>query len=130
MTNPFTRFLRQWNQDPQLDEFVGYWDALEAVMIGVYREKMSLAAAEPEFRRVWPWLRQHYADWRAALRPFWQATRAGGKPIQTDPFQLLLDIAAPQAILGDWRAMQHLPAAREALNQFILSQEKASDETT
>lgn len=125
MTNPFTHFLRQWNRNPDLDEFVVYWDALEQIVVGVYREKMALAAAEPEFQRVWPWLRRHYADWREVLRPFWQKTRAAGAPTQTDPFQLLLDIQNPRDIMNDWRAMQHLPAAREALNHYILHQEEA-----
>ncbi|MBP6470134.1 MAG: hypothetical protein KBE23_00290 [Chloroflexi bacterium] len=125
MTNPFTFFLRQWNRNPDLDEFVAYWDGLEQVMVGVYRKKMTLAEAEPEFRRVWPWLRREYDAWREVLRPFWQQTKAAGIATQTDPFQLLLAIQTPQEISSDWRAMQHLPAAREALNQYILSQVEA-----
>ncbi len=121
MTNPFTRFLSQWSDDRRLQEFVAYWDALEQVMVQVYRQKVTVEAAQSEYERVWPWLRQHYGRWAAALRPFWQQTKAAGAPTTTDPFQLLLDIPHPQAILGDWRAMQHLPAAREALNQYILS---------
>lgn len=125
VTNPFTFFLRQWNRNPDLDEFVSYWDGLEHVMVGVYRKKMTLTEAEPEFRRVWPWLRREYGAWREILRPYWQQTKAAGVPTQTDPFQLLLAIQTPQEISGDWRAMQHLPAAREALNQYILSQVEA-----
>jgi hypothetical protein len=119
--NPFTKFLRQWNQNDKLDDFAHHWDALERVMVNVYREKITPAAAEAEFNRAWGWLRQHYGEWQLALRPFWQQTHAAGAPTQTDPFQLLLDIPTPQAISGDWRAMQHLPAAREALNQYILT---------
>lgn len=122
MGNPFTHFLQQWNRRSDLDEFISYWDALERMVIGVYREKMSIPEAAAEFARVWPWLRQHYGDWQEALRPFWRQTKAAGALTQTDPFQLLLDLPGPQDIVGDWRAMQHLPAAREALNQFILSQ--------
>jgi hypothetical protein len=60
--------------------------------------------------------------WSAYLRPYWQKTKAAGEHTQTDPFQLVLDLEAPDAILGDWRAMQHLPAAREALNLFVRDQ--------
>ncbi len=123
MTNPFTRFLTQWSADGRFQQFVAYWDALELLMVQVYRQKMSVAEAQAEYTRVWPWLRQHYGEWAEALRPFWQQTKAAGAPTIADPFQLLLDIPHPQAILGDWRAMQHLPAAREALNQYIRSQE-------
>lgn len=120
--NPFTHFLQQWSADDRLAEFIAHWDVLERIVVGVYRKKMEPEAAEAEFRRVWPWLRAAYAEWEATLRPFWQATRAAGAPTQTDPFQLLLAIESPQAIRGDWRAMQHLPAAREALNQLIFQE--------
>lgn len=118
--NPFTKYLTQWSRNRQLKEFVAYWDELEFVMVQVQRQKMDLAAAEPQFAKVWPWLRRHYGEWEAVLRPFWQATKAAGEPTQTDPFQLLLDLEKAEDILGNWHAMQHLPAAREALNQYLL----------
>ncbi len=120
--NPFTRFLTQWSDDSngRLRTFITHWDALERIVVQVYRQKLTPEAAEAEYMRVWPWLRQHYGEWAEVLRPYWQQTRAAGAPTATDPFQLLLDIPFPQAILGDWRAMQHLPAAREAINQYLL----------
>ncbi len=121
MANPFTRFLSQWSADGRFQQFIAYWDALELVVVQVYRQRMSVAEAQPEYARVWPWLRQHYGTWADELRPFWQITKAAGAPTAIDPFQLLLDISHPQAILDNWPAMQHLPAAREALNQYILS---------
>ena len=120
--NPFSKFLRQWAKDATLDEFVAHWDQLEIVVVRVYRQKMPVAEAEKEFAVVWPWLRQQYGMWEGRLRPFWPQTIAGGQPTQQDPFQLLLSLTQPEDILDNWTAMQHLPAAREALNQFILSQ--------
>lgn len=120
--NSFTRFLQQWSRRPDLAEFVTYWDRLEALVVCVYREKLTAEAAVAEFEEVWPWLREEYERWEEDLRPFWQATKAGGAPTQTDPFRLLLAFKHPKEIPGDWRAMQHLPAAREALNQFIRAQ--------
>ena len=120
--NPFTRFLSQWSKNRQLSEFVAYWDRLEKLTVLVYREKITVTEAEAEFSQVWPWLRQNYQRWKGALRPYWRQTTAAGEPTQTDPFQLLLDFSAPSAILGDWRAMQHLPAAREALNLLVRDQ--------
>ncbi|HRQ39027.1 MAG TPA: hypothetical protein PLD25_14050 [Chloroflexota bacterium] len=120
--NPFTSFLRQWAADDGLDAFVTHWDRLERLTIQVYRQKITVAAAQAEFDEVWPWLRQRYGRWQSILEPFWRQTSAAGAPTQTDPFLLLLEKPSPAAIPGDWRAMQHLPAAREALNQYVLTQ--------
>ena len=97
------------------------------MVVRVYRQKITPAAARAEFEEVWPWLRQQYGVWEESLRPFWIQTTAGGQPTQYDPFQLLLAFTAPEDIRHNWTAMQHLPAAREALNQLILSQ---SDKNT
>lgn len=121
-TNPFTRFLRQGAADDGFGAFIERWDRLEWVVVGVYRDKIDRAAAEAQYAEVWPWLRRAYPRWQAALRPHWQATRAAGEPTQVDPFALLLEIAAPADIVGDWRAMQHLPAAREAINRYLVEQ--------
>ncbi len=122
MSNPFTRFLNQWSGNRPFDAFIERWDTLEYVMVAVYREKMTTAEAQPLYDQSWPWLRKQYPDWQAILKPYWEPTRAAGKPIETDPFQLLLDIPSPEAILGDWNAMQHLPAAREAVNRYLADQ--------
>ena len=121
--NPFTRFLNQWSKNRSLAEFITYWDRLEQLVVLVHREKMLVSVAEPKFAEVWPWLRQHYGAWEKALRPYWQQTKAAGERTQSDPFQLLLELDSPSAILGNWQAMQHLPAAREALNLFLRDQE-------
>jgi hypothetical protein len=118
--NPFSRFLGQWSRNRPFTEFVARWDDLEVIVVRVYRQKMTPDAARPTFEQVWPWLRQHYPAWEAALRPYWQQTNAGGRPTQTDPFQLLLAFDQPEAILDNWTAMQHLPAAREAINKYLL----------
>lgn len=120
--NPFTRFLNQWSPNRPLSEFIEYWDRLERLVVLVHREKLPVADAGPEFAEVWPWLRRQYGQWVDALRPYWQQTKAAGALTQTDPFQLLLDLETPSAILDNWRAMQHLPAAREALNLFLRDQ--------
>ena len=120
--NPFTRFLTQWSKNRDLSEFIHYWDRLEQLVVRVHRKKTGLAEAEPEFTQVWPWLRQQYGGWEERLRPYWQQTKAAGAQTQTDPFRLLLDLETPSAILGNWHAMQHLPAAREALNLFLRDQ--------
>ena len=109
--NPFTRCLRQKAADDGLHTCIAHWDRLEWVVVGGYRDKIDRAAAEVHYAQVWPWLRREYPRWQAALQPHWQATRAAGEPTQVDPFALLLDIAAPADIAGDWRGQQHPPAA-------------------
>ena len=118
--NPFSKFLSQWSNNEGIEEFVVYWDRLEALTIAVYKEKVTPTKATTEFGVVWPWLRQHYGRWQPQLLPLWQKTKVAGKPTQTDPFQLLLQLATPEEIQGNWTAMQHLPAAREALNRLLI----------
>jgi hypothetical protein len=118
--NLFSRFLGQWSKNRPFNAFVEQWDVLEAVVIGVYRERITPETAEIEFQRIWPWLRDRYPQWEETLRPHWQATKAGGRPTETDPFRLLLDVSRPADIRGDWRLMQHLPAAREAINRLLV----------
>jgi hypothetical protein len=118
--NPFSRFLRQWSSNRPFTDFVARWDELEALVVAVYRQRTTPDAARPAFEQIWPWLRQQYPEWEEVLRPFWQQTQAGSRPTQTDPFRLLLAFDQPEAILDNWPAMQHLPAAREAINQYLL----------
>lgn len=124
--NPYTQFLSQWSTDRTFTAFVDDWDRLERLVIGVYRGKVEAASAQSEFEELWPRLREHYPRWEPILRSHWQATQAAGEPTQTDPFNLLLAIESPAAIPGDWRAMQHLPAAREAINRYLVERGKSA----
>lgn len=125
--NPFSKYLSQWSADRDFNAFVAQWDRLERLVVAIYRQKIDITAAEAEFESIWPGLRRDYEIWGAALRPLWQATRAGGKATQGDPFQLLLDLQSPAGITGNWLAMQHLPAAREAINRYLLAQSSATN---
>lgn len=117
--NPFSNYLRQWSRDAEFGAFVEQWNRLERLVVGVYRGQLDEATAATEYAAVWPGLRRQYGRWRERLRPHWQATRAAGAPTHDDPFQLLLDLAGPWAITDNWRAIQHLPAAREAINRYL-----------
>ncbi len=118
--NPYSKFLGRKSDDQRFLAFVEQWDELERLIIDVYRGQMTVAAATADYERVWPALKAQYSQWEATLRPYWQLTRAAGEPTATDPFRLLLAIDAPANIPGDWRAMQHLPAAREAINRYLV----------
>ncbi|MCA9865516.1 MAG: hypothetical protein KC410_03410 [Anaerolineales bacterium] len=118
--NPYSRFLGQKSNNQQFLAFVEQWDKLERLIIDVYRGKMTAAAATAGYEQVWPWLKAQYPRWEATLQPYWQLTKAAGQTTNTDPFRLLLAIDSPAHIPGDWRAMQHLPAAREAINRYLV----------
>jgi hypothetical protein len=117
--NPFTKYLRQWSDNQELTAFIDNWDRLERLVINVYRGKLEPEAAATEYDAVWPRLREQYQKWQALLRPYLANTRVAGKQVQDDPFRLLLEIPNPSAIPGDWPLMQHLPAAREAINRYL-----------
>lgn len=121
--NPFSRFLSQRSKDDSFVEFVTYWDELEMLVIGLYRQRLSLDAATADFDRVWRWLRQNYSRFECQLAQFWPETTAAGAPVRSDPFRMLLDLPGPEAIAGNWPAMQHLPAAREAINRYLAQQD-------
>lgn len=122
--NPFTKFLSQSSTDRGFIAFVEKWDELERIVIDVYRGKIAASEAEDKWQSVRTWLRKNYDTWEQKLLPFWRKTTAAGKPTSTDPFMLLLTIGNTTEIIGNWRAMQHLPAARETINRYILDQGK------
>jgi hypothetical protein len=119
--NPFTRFLVQLlpKEDSSLQAFVHHWDALEALVIRVYRSAMVETADEEEYQELFTWLQENYVHWQDHLQPYWQETKVGGQITAQDPFLRLITVRQAADFVGDWAAMQHLPAAREALNRYI-----------
>ncbi len=120
--NPFSRFLRQWSGDEHFDQFVARWDRLEALVIRVYKQGAARPEDEADYAALRPWLRAHYATYQATLEPLWRDTLVGGQPAGEDPFLRLLHPEQAAGFIGDWPAMQHLPAAREALNRVLLAE--------
>jgi hypothetical protein len=118
--NPVTRSLLRQLSDPQLSEFVVRWDALEALVIRVFRGQVVTSEDEAEHNRVRTWLAQAYPRWQKALQPHWQQATIAGRAVSKDPFAYLLDIEQARYFAGDWSAMQTLPAAREALNHYLV----------
>jgi hypothetical protein len=118
--NPFTRSLLQKLDDRKLRQFVEAWDQLEVLIIQVYKSGEALPADETAYERTCYWLSRHYPRWQPDLSRYWPKVRAGGEPLEGDPYEILLSIKKAGEIPGNWRAMQILPAAREALNQYLL----------
>lgn len=119
--NPFTRFLARNQPDEALRELLDRCDALEALVIRVYKGKQATSADETEYATLRVWFQANYATWAGKMRPHWLKVLAGGKVPQQDPILRLLAAATAADFVGDWDAMQHLPAAREMLNQYVVS---------
>lgn len=119
--NPFTRSLALELRDLDADRLIAAWDALEALMVSVYRAGAVTAADEAAWRAAAAAARAELPAWAAALAPHWAETRAGGQPVTADPFARLAAIGQAADIVGNWAAMQNLPAAREALNRMLVA---------
>ena len=122
MANPFTRFLSSDLDDDSLVAFISYWDRLESLVVYVYRNEAAGREEEREFEHVWAWLNKSYSKWQMVLQPYWRQSKTKGHLLQEDPFAHLLAARSPSDFVGDWSTMQRLPAAREALNRFVLDE--------
>jgi hypothetical protein len=118
--NPFTRFLRQWMEDDNLEKFVQKWDGLEALVVRVYRQGEVRPSDETQFQALQDWLLVNYGRWEEQIEPYWRQTTIAGRVAQRDPFRALLAPESAADFVGNWDAMQQLPAAREALNRLII----------
>src|SRR5690606_37632933 len=120
--NRFTRFLRQWLGDEEdLDLLIQHLDALEALVIRVYKGGVATPADEAEYGKIRLWLQEHYPAWPDEMRPYWQQAVVGGRPATEDPVLRVLQATAAADLVDDWEAMQNLPAVREALNRLVLT---------
>jgi hypothetical protein len=118
--NPFTKALAATLRQRKLKSFIAHWDAIEALVIRVYRGKAATADDDTEFAALKQQATEVYPALRESLEPHWRQAKVGGVPATQDPFESLLSRPTAAAFLGDWAAMQALPAAREALNRLVL----------
>ena len=118
--NPFTKSLAVKLGTSKLQEFIAHWDALEQLVIRVFRGKAANEADEAEYAYLRTWLQANYADWRATLEPHWQHAKVAGQLATEDPFAKLFAPDHAADFLNNWPALQALPAAREGLNRLVL----------
>lgn len=127
--NKFTHFLQQWLQpDESLSPLVDHLGGLEALVIRVYKGNAATPADEAEYGKLRPWLEANYPRWQDALRPHWQQSLVAGRPPAADPVLRLIQAEQASDFVGDWQAMQTLPAVREALNRLILAEKQDNEE--
>lgn len=118
--NPFTRFLNQWSSSDDLHTFIEHWDQLEALAIRVYKQGSATPDESKTYLEIKRWLENHYDKWEAKLKPFWSVSPVGGTLAHGDPFRFLFQYPAANKFVQNWAALQHLPAARQALNQLLV----------
>lgn len=119
--NPVTRGLLQDIKDANLDAFAQEWDALEALIIEINRQKSLSFAQQEEFYDLQERLRQSYAPVKDEIDPFWRVAKIKAELLTTDPYLKIIESASAQEFLGNWLIMQTLPAAREAFNQMLMA---------
>jgi hypothetical protein len=118
--NPFTQSLLRRLHNHRLKQFVERWDALEALVVRVYKRGAADSSDEAEYGRIRAWLLRTYPGWQPVLEPYWRKTSVAGEPAAEDPFSSLLAVREAVGFAANWRAMQTLPAAREALNEYLV----------
>jgi hypothetical protein len=125
MSNPFTRFLQSLRPDNlhrEAEQFVVWWDVVEAIVVDVNKrgsatdeERIAYAQARSEL------LRDYANVWSPRFAPHWSQTLEAGNPTPADPFARILTPTTADGFVKNWAAMQALAAARETLNRYILS---------
>lgn len=120
MTNPVTAQLARRIKDRRIRRFVERWDALEALIIRIYKSEETAPDDQNAYRCLCRKLRRDLRRYDEALGGYWPGMTVGGEPTREDPFAALLAPKRARAFVGDWRAMQQLPAARQALNEWLL----------
>ena len=119
--NPFTRFLNQWAKNtPDLAEFIHHWDTLEALAIRVYKAGGPTAEDSQTYLAAKAYMDKNYASLAEPLRSYWQQSEVGGQLDHADPFEYLFQYDSADGFVDNWAALQHLPAAREALNGYLV----------
>lgn len=125
-TNPYTAHLLA--QIPPgggdavaIADFVADWDRLETLVIRVFRAGAAGAADAAEWAALRASLAAPYGAFADDLARHWPLTRVAGEPCAVDPFHALVDVPMAGTFVANWGAMQTLPAAREALNRWLVA---------
>jgi hypothetical protein len=123
MSNPVTRAITRALRSRQLRAFVEHCDQLEALVLAVYRAKAASSADHVRYAEIKRWFDTYYGMLAPQLEAHWRASRIGQAAVEHDPFRMLTSHADAAAFVDNWHALQTLPAAREALNTFLLQEQ-------
>lgn len=124
--NPYTAHLQSLlppgrAEDIALAEFVAGWDHVEAFVIRVFRANIADSADASEWDELRRALAARHAAFADILAVHWPLALVAGERCAADPFRALLDVATASSFVANRTAMQTLPAAREALNRWLVA---------
>ncbi len=122
--NPFSAFLRRNLRDRSLRTFASRWDRAEDLVIRTYRREIEPVGAQKEWRKLRRQLLKAYPKFSGQLSSFWKQSTIAGKEPDGDPFATILSHEQVSSFEGNWKMLQTLPAAREAINMLVISREK------
>ena len=91
----------------------------------MFKAKGASGEESADYAQSRQFLLDTYPSFQKALAPLWADTLVGGEVAGEDPFLRVLKATVANEFVGDWVALQNLPAAREALNKLVLAE--ASD---
>lgn len=118
--NIVTRALLEQVRDEALEGFIQSWDRLEELVIRVYKRGRVTEEDQAEFNELRAILQASYPDLAPSLEPAWRKALVGGEPAREDPFLFLISTQDAFGFIDHWKAMQTLPAAREAINTYLI----------
>lgn len=118
--NPVTAQLIRQIDDRKIVRFVRHWDELEALVIRVYKGARATPEDEKQYRRLRRTLGRALPRYGDELAVYWPKATVGGEPARDDPFRKLTSYESALHFIDNWPAMQRLPAARQALNEWLL----------
>jgi hypothetical protein len=114
--NPYSRHLRQLlpeDQQQQVEDLFRQWDALEALIVRVYRNRCADDQDEAAYAKLRAWFGQGHGRLDAAIDQADQRTRgAAGN---------LLSQASAAEFVDNWSAVRQLATVREALNLALMA---------
>lgn len=128
--NPFTKQLLEGIHDPTIRSFTEQWDAFEALVLRIFRQKQATSKDQADHKKLLQQLSRSYALLASSLAPHWKQTQIRGQgnkikqPTLEDPFLKLLQVPEAQGFALNRQAFLTLPPAREALNSFLLAQKE------
>lgn len=125
-TNPYTAHLLAQLPPGRVDDvaiaaFVADWDRLEAFVIRVFRAGAAGAEDASEWVDLRTGLDAQYDAVADPLAPHWALALVSGERCAEDPFRSLLAVPTASAFVDNRTAMRTLPAAREALNRWLVA---------
>jgi hypothetical protein len=117
MANPFTRFINRTNPDKALNPFIDDWDALEALLIDVYRRgETSMDSAHQ-----WAEIRRRLGSSLPAAAGRLAAERPQKLEASAAVFEQILAMDSIDEMVGNRAVLKLLPNAREIINHAVLA---------